>query len=248
MTGYTGSGSGYLKLSDPSASDSLEVPLYESRSISNALHLNTTSLLGELRLNKYDTKDSWSVELQNGSTVDSLERQSSYISKGLLNGKLSPVYSAIAFNQDGAQLSAFSKSFNWSGVTGLKFSDQNATSWSPSTRVFGLQPSLTKAPLYLSAEDPVTGKNYVWSLSVSSTGLARAAKYLPGDSSQPALTMRVDLARGEWTGSYMDPSKIRRNLFGVIVPLGGDQDPSAQGWIEAGVFPGMRTGAWSLAQ
>jgi hypothetical protein len=197
MTGYTGSGSGYLKLSDPSASDSLEVPLYESRSISNALHLNTTSLLGELRLNKYDAKDSWSVELQNGSTVDSLERQSSYISKGLLNGKLSPVYSAIAFNQDGAQLSAFSKSFNWSGVTGLKFSDQNATSWSPSTRVFGLQPSLTKAPLYLSAEDPVTGKNYVWSLSVSSTGLARAAKYLPGDSSQPALTMRVDLALSE---------------------------------------------------
>ena len=79
-------------------------------------------------------------------------------------------------------------------------------------------------------------------------GLARAAKYLPGDSSQPALTMRVDLARGEWTGSYVDPSKIRRNLFGVIVPLGGDQDPSAHGWIEAGVFPGMRTGAWSLAQ
>jgi hypothetical protein len=248
MTGYTGSGSGYLKLSDPYASNSLEVPLYESRCISNTLHLNATSLLGELRLNKDDAKDSWSVRLQNGATVDSLERQSSYISKGLLNGKLSPVYSAVAFNQDGTQPSAFSKNFNWSGVTSLEFSDQNATAWSPLTGVFGLQPSLTKAPLYLSAEDPVTGKNYVWSLSVSVTGLVRAAKYLPGDSSQPALTMRLDRARGEWTGSYVDPSKIRRNLFGVIVPLGGDLDPSSQGWIEAGVLPGLRTSEWRLVQ
>jgi hypothetical protein len=247
MTGYTGSGSGYLKLSDSSASNSLELPLYESRSLSNTPQLNATSLLGELHLEKDDTTDDWSVRLQNGPTEDSLEKQSSYILKGLLNGKLSPIYSAIAFNQDKTQPTAYTKNFNWSGVASLDFSDQNATAWNTSTGVFGLQPSLTKAPLFLSARDPVTGEDYVWSLSVLPTGLVRATKHLPGGSLQPALTMRLDRARGEWTGSYMNSSKIRRNLFGVVVSYSGDRGPLAQGWIEAGVLPSVRTGAWSLS-
>jgi len=111
-----------------------------------------------------------------------------------------------------------------------------------------LQPALKKALPHLIAEDPGTGLNYVWNVSLSSTGLVRATPTVQSASKQPALTLQLDAMLGEWTGFYEGTDGVRRNLFGVILPQAETTDPMADGWIEAGVLPGMRVGAWRLGQ
>ena len=246
MPGYTGSGAGFLKVKEFASGHSLEMPLYEARSVSNNVQLNTTSLLGELRFNQDNATGQWAVRVQNGATDDGLERQSCYLTKQTLKGKRVPVYSEGAFNLNAKQPSGFTSNFNWTGVNPLDFSDQRDTSWSPSTGIWSLQPALKKAPLYLIAEDPGTGLNYVWNVSLSSTGLVRATPTVQSASTQPGLTLRMDATLGEWTGFYEGADRVRRNLFGVILPQGEPTDPIADGWIEAGALPGMRVGAWRL--
>ena len=109
-------------------------------------------------------------------------------------------------------------------------------------------PDLYRKWHYLSAVDPVSGGKYIWRLSIPFVGVVRTLKYLPGDASQPALVVMLDRARGEFLGGYLGLDGLRRNLRGVVLPRVESRDPSAQGWLEVGVLPGMQTGGWWLSE
>jgi hypothetical protein len=225
--------------------NSLAASFYEAQSLSNATLFQTTSLLGELQLNKDVSSGTWTLGVRNGDIADGLERQSSYLGKGLVNGKLAPVDNAATFSTGSLSVA---RNGTWSRVSLVDFGDQNASTWNLATGVFGGFPALTKKEHYLSALDPVTGGKYIWRLSISSVGVVRTWKYAPGNASQPVLGVTLDRARGEFLGGYLGMDGVRRNLRGVVLPQWEDRDPSAQGWLETGVLPGMQTGGWWLSE
>jgi hypothetical protein len=246
MTAYAGSGSGVLGLKDPAADNVLVLPLYEARSIASTSQLNTASLLGEMCLAREKVGGSWSLSLWNRGVVDFIERQASNITKGLRNGRMVPIYRVASFEFEEPQPAAFARNFNWTGVSCLDFSEREAGAWSLSGGVLRWVPALTQMPHRIHVEDPVSGATYIWEVLIASTGAVRCVKHLPGDSSQPALSLRLDTVRGEWRGSYTDSDKIRRSLFGSLLPPSEETEVRARGWLEAGALPGVRTATWWL--
>ncbi len=238
-----GSGSAGLSLQ---ADSTLVAQFYEGRSLSPTAFHSSTSLFGCLFFTK--TGAVWAPSLSAGYWDGRLERQSSYISK--FNKKVN--YDSLKFDLG----SAFSAAFNWTGVTLLDFGG-GACLWNGTAqgwlKFFGdssvTAPVLTAPVLYLTAEDPAgEGGVFIWSLTLSSAGVIKTATYSPGGSLQPALSLRLDRTKGEWTGSYLPSnSKIRRNLVGASVSPQDAADPlRAQGWVELGVLPAIRTTAWKL--
>lgn len=233
-----GSGSAGLSLQPDST---LVAQFFEGRSLSPMAAYSSTSLFGRLCFTK--TGAVWAPSLSAGYWDGRLERQSSYISK--LNKKVN--YDSLKFDPG----SAFSAAFNWTGVTLLDFGG-GACLWNGTAKdwlkFFG-DSSVTAPVLYLTAEDPAgEGGVFIWSLTLSSAGVIKTTTYSPGGSLQPALSLRLDRTKGEWTGSYLPSnSKIRRTLVGASVLPQDAQDPlRAEGWVELGVLPAIRTTAWKL--
>jgi hypothetical protein len=131
-------------------------------------------------------------------------------------------------------------------VNTLDFGDQNTTAWGAPRGLEQLLSTVADRLYYLKAGDPVTGQVYVWGITVSASGAVRITESVPVGSLQPALTMRIDTLRGEWTGSYTDADGIRRTLHGIPLLPKSESDVWARGWIETGSLPGIQTGEWSV--
>jgi hypothetical protein len=90
---------------------------------------------------------------------------------------------------------------------------------------------------------------------VLTTGVIRVTPLTVG-AVQPVLTLRLDRAKGLWSGSYSwsgaDPERVpkgvRRNLFGASVQAQGNPSVRAKGWIEVGTLPSTKTASWELIQ
>jgi hypothetical protein len=242
LSGSTGSGSATLSTAD---GEVVGAQFYEGRTLSSTTVLSTNSLLGQLRFEHLTGGTLWSASVAASSTVDKLERQSCYITK---SNKL-PVYEGVRFDLS----SAGSSSFNWSGVQLLDFQYGTSSRWTGATAA-GLLAFLTPSgssatsipPLYLTAEDPAGEGTYVWTITVSSAGMVKATNYSATDA-QPALTLRLDKTRGEWTGSYVSPlTKLRRTIAGVVARPSNQDALRGAGWVEQGTVPSTQSSGWRL--
>jgi hypothetical protein len=242
LSGSTGSGSATLSTAD---GEVVGAQFYEGRTLSSTTVLSTNSLLGQLRFEHLTGGTLWSASVAASSTVDKLERQSCYITK---SNKL-PVYEGVRFDLS----SAGSSSFNWSGVQLLDFQYGTSSRWTGATAA-GLLAFLTPSggsatsipPLYLTAEDPAGEGTYIWTITVSSAGMVKATNYSATDA-QPALTLRLDKTRGEWTGSYVSPlTKLRRTIAGVVARPSNQDALRGAGWVEQGTVPSTQSSGWRL--
>jgi hypothetical protein len=235
LSGSTGSGSATLSTT---VADSAFAQIYQGRTSSTSKILSTTSLLGQLRFQLVSGGTVWSAGVATAHGDDRLERQSCSVSR--IGGK--PVF------DDGFDFAALETTgFRWSGVHALDFQNGTTCRWPGSTtelKTFfnsGSNPPV----LYLTAEDPVLGDTYGWTITLSATGTVKAANYT--STVQPTLTFRFDKTRGEWAGSFVSPgTRLRCNLVGVVARP-SDEDPlRGAGWVETGVLPATRTGGWRL--
>ena len=247
MTGYKGSGFGAVSLNQTTDQLFLTMPFYEAREISTTRHLDSRSLLGELRFNKNPDSAKWDVSPQNGATPYSLETHGSYVTKASLNGKMTPIDDAVAFSTDHSRPLAGTSLLDWSGVRAFKFNDQKAVVLHPSKGVFEWWPSMTAGSYFINAEDP-GGDIYTWVISISSSGLIKTVRETPGDFTQPPLTLWMDRTKGGWVGMYSPPRGARRFLYGATLSPDAEGDFFAEGWIETEVTPTARTGAWRAGQ
>jgi hypothetical protein len=253
LSGATGTGSSTLSTTDQNA---LAAQVYQARTISSTTVLSTSSILGQLCFERETGGTLWSVGLATGAGANKLERQSCHITKENTSTNKGPVYRPELFDLGEVGTS----SFNWSGRQDLEFQFGTSCRWTGSTTAGLLAffnaanavSSTTVPPLYLTAEDPVTGETYVWTITTSTAGTVRATNYL-ASAVQPVLTFRLDKTRGEWTGSFtsLSPSssaRLRCNLAGVVArPVGvGEDSLRGAGWVEVGTIPSTRTGAWRL--
>jgi hypothetical protein len=244
LSGSTGTGSATL-----SATSQAQVfaRIYQGRTTS-AGALSTSSLLGQLRFERAGGWTTWSAGVLTSSGEDRLERQSCYVTRKDANG--APAFDSALFDL----ANAGSLSFNWSEVRSLDFQSGSTCRWPGSTardlsaffNADGVTSAASPAQLFLTAEDPDGGQTYVWTISLSATGVVRASNYFPG-TVQPTLTFRLDRTRGEWSGSFISAGTRQRcSLFGTVVRAADGGPLRGAGWLEAGAIPSTRTGGWEL--
>ncbi len=241
LSGSTGSGSATLSTT---SADAARVQIYQGRTSSTSKFLSTTSLLGQLRFQLVSVGTVWSAGVATAHGDDRLERQSCYVSK--ISGK--PVFDN-GFDFAGLETAGF----RWSGAQAVDFQNGTSCRW-PSPTALGLKtffnsgsgiPVAEIPPLYLTAEDPVLGDIYVWTVAMSATGTVRVANYT--STVQPTLTFRFDKTRGEWAGSFVSPgTRLRCNLVGVVARPSDEEPLRGAGWVDTGVLPATRTGGWRL--
>jgi hypothetical protein len=243
LSGSTGSGSATLSTTDKNA---VTAQFYEGRTLSSTNALSTNSLLGQLGFSRVDGSTLWSAIASTSSGDDKLERQSCYITKT----NKAPLYDEFRFDLSSVGTSAF----NWSGVQTLDFQYGTSCRWTDSTtagllaflKSDGAVSATAIPPLYLTAEDPAGEGTYVWTITVSSTGMVKATNY-SATNPQPTLTLRLDKTRGEWVGSYVSSAtRVKRTVAGVLARPSGDDSLRGAGWIEIGTVPSTQSSGWRL--
>jgi hypothetical protein len=251
LSGSSGSGSATLSTTDP---NELTAQIYQARTLSSTTVLSTSSILGQLCFARESGGTPWSVGVATAAGTDKLERQSCHIAKENTSTNKGPVYRDTLFDLGAVG----SSTFNWSGRQELDFQFGVGCRWTGSATA-GLLAFLNASnavsptsipPLYLSAEDPVSGETYVWTLTTSTTGTVKAVNYL-SSAVQPVLSFRLDKTRGEWTGSFTSVSassgaRLRCNLAGVVARPTDEDSLRGAGWVQVGTTPGVRTGGWRL--
>jgi hypothetical protein len=240
LEGQSGSGSAGLRLNEEGA---LAAPFYEGRVKTSAKLHQSNSLMAALQFDCL-AEGTWGVRTSVGSSEGFIERQSSYVTKN--NGR--PEYSE-AFEEQARE----TKDFNWSCVTILDLNAGNFCAWNGSTKAglfqhFSLSQPVgsESAPRFctLHLEDPAEGTPYSWGVSISNTGAIRLTAQ---GASQPALSLRFDKMRGEFTGSYVSSAdKIRRTLVGAAILDPAESLLRAHGWVELNTLPATKTAAWKL--
>lgn len=240
IKGYSGSGAAGLRLNDAGA---LVTLFYERRLTSTTKLHHSNSLLATLQLIPL-SDGLWTLRMGVGSASGFVERQSSYFTKNSGRAEYSQAFENGALE---------TKDFNWSCVAQLDLSGENFCMWNGSTKAGLFQHfSSTQAAasestprvLTLALEDPAEGTPYLWKVSISSTGSIRVTPEVVG---QPALTLRFDKTRGEFTGFYTSPSdKLRRSLFGAAILDPADDLLRAHGWSELNALPATKTAPWRL--
>jgi hypothetical protein len=244
LPGYAGSGSAGLASAD---AETLTAQFYEGRSSMSSKSLSTNSLLGILRIGKADGS-TWFPSIVGEFGEAKLERHSTFITRALSS-------TPFAYVED-----AFATYSNWSRAKGILFDFGEGCNWKGST-VSGLAAFLwpgsaaQSTPFELSLNDPITAEPFTWKVTVSPTGLIKAAPSVPG-ALQPVLTLRLDRTRGQWSGSYSwsgsdvpnAPKAVRRNWFGASVQTDGNPSLRAKGWLEVGALPATKTASWQLVE
>jgi len=220
MTGYSGSGSAGLNA--PSAT-LLLAALYEGRSTVGSTLLTTSALFGELR---------WMQALDGGWDLalsgDRLEQPRSKVAGSRGAGGFVGAYSAPEF----------AAGTNLTGVRVLDFS--GASDCRINSALLGTLFAAGAPGLTFVSADPLAGGSlgFSWNVTVSSTGVVRTAGIAAGGVTPPALSLRLDKTRGEWSGSYVTGG-VRRSLIGCVL----DQPASrGRGWFESGTAAGR----WEL--
>ncbi len=242
VTGQSGSGSSGLHLEEAGA---LIASLYEGRLVSTPKLHQSNSLLGALQLDPLES-GGWKLHTRVGYGTGTLERQTSYLSK--TNGQpeysewLDPAYQGT-------------KSANWTGTSRLDLSADGSGAWVGATKAglfrhFSLNPAAVEQSspriCRLSVADPSGQTSYSWLVSLSSTGGVRS---MPESFGQPALLLRFDKLRGEFSGSYVPNApddRLRRTIVGAALFEPSEQNVRAHGWVELNAIPATRTSAWRL--
>lgn len=250
LPGYAGAGSAGLAAAD---AETLVAQFYEGRTVLGSKNLSTNSLLGFLQLSKSD-QTAWRAGFVGESGEGSLERQASFITRVQSNGRPTLTYSNDAFS------TPYDATSNWSVARKIEFEAGDGCRWAGSTST-GLSAFLwpetgtTGKPFEVSVTDPFSDELFSWGVTVSTTGVVRVSPLTVG-ALQPVLTLRLDRAKGLWSGSYSwsgaDPERVpkgvRRNLFGASVQSQGSASTRAKGWIEVGTLPSTKTASWELIE
>jgi hypothetical protein len=225
QAGYSGSGSAGLHTGN------LTRPItqfYESRFSQTSTLLNSTSLLGLLSFEQGNDLV-WRPTFKSDLLSNGFEKQASYLN---VSNKLPTYDSNDTAHSTGVKVIDFAEGrrARWSGSSG------NALpTFVPAATVFAL-----------SVPDPLQpGTTYTWNVTVSASGVVRATAPSGAAAPPPPLTLRLDRARGEWSGSYTI-NKARRTLVGSAVDPLGNTGVIGLGWIETGTAPNLSTSVWLL--
>ena len=223
LTGYSGSGSAGLNTSNPLQ---IVAPFYESRLVAGATLTTASALLGRL-VWEPTLQQTWNAAICAGTLANQLEKQSSQLAGARSGTAFVPVYEQAKFD-DGTHSAS---------VQLLDFRDQIEGVWgaTPIAALFPVERALT-----LRVSDPLTqpAADFSWSVTVSSTGVVRAAGLANGGMTAPPLSLRLDQTRGEWLGSYVSGG-TRRTLTGTALDVSAER---GRGWVEIG----PNTGRWRL--
>lgn len=159
-----------------------------------------------------------------------------------------PLYRAAGFGLAFEPAAAGAGTVSWTGADQVRFAERVCASWPVAGGSVSVLGTGSRRGLRFSAVDAVHGAKYEWSVSEISFGTLWTSRIWPGGIEQPALTLRVDQSRGELLGSYMGTDGVLRRCYGVVVPAEEGSFVVAQGWMEAGTLPGIRTGEWELSR
>jgi hypothetical protein len=234
LKGYSGSGAATLNTASLA---SPVVPFYEGRQTSTTSSVTSMSLLGRIEFGLV-SGNAWKARFAGVGPDGELEQQVSRVDKDAVSKK--PSFG------DGSK---FLMNANFTGVRRLSFGQGVGCRWSDSN-VTAL-PSLIPANvrMLLEMRDPQvdgTYLSYQWAVTASNSGILKVAG-IPGTtgSMPPTLSLRLDRARGEWTGSYTVLGK-RRTLMGVSVASGDYPLLRAGGWGEWTPSSKIIAGFWWL--
>lgn len=232
LTGFTATGSGILNVADAFVPT---VQFFGYKSTLTPALLNSTVLAGQINFQKSDDL-SWSASFGSDLNPGCIEKQSSYLAGGR-----TPIYSESLFNS-GA---------NYTGIKILSFTAGDGCRWSGAT-MSGLPAFLAGGKsMILSVRDPAvstSGVNavYSWNVALSTPGVTSVSGISRNGVSPPNLSLRLDKATGEWTGSYSATKLLRRNLVGSAFTSSGDPYLLGRGWVEVGTGVSLTSGAWTL--
>ena len=220
LTGYSGTGSSGLTAP---LGTQVVAPLYEGRSLAGGTLLTTSALLGELCWMQAGD-GGWDLGLSAGR----LEQVGSKVSGSPVPGGFAAAYVEAEFAA-GTHFSRM-RVLDFGGALDCRI--QPTLVWT----LFGAgTPGLT-----LVSEDPLAGGSlgFSWNVAVSSSGMARATGIVQGGVTPPALSLRFDRMRGEWSGNY-ETGGVRRSLIGCVLDV---PESRGRGWFESGAT----TGRWEL--
>jgi hypothetical protein len=234
LPGHSGSGSARISavnVTKPTAQ------FYEGRLSTNNSLLTSTSLLGVLGFTR-NADGNWRVVPGSEALPAGIERQGS---------KLKRLSRVAVF--DGA---SFQTGVNATGAEPVDFASADGALWRSnlSNSIAGMPP--VAIPLKLTVQDPLLGEGtrfYNWQVMISPAGVAKAT--VPVGQSAPALTLHLNITKGEWTGSYLLPSPgsakfVRRTLEGVSLAP-DSSNVLGRGWVEAPASSGtLNTGNFKI--
>jgi hypothetical protein len=197
--------------------------LYEGRSTVGSTLLTTSALFGELRWVQA-SDGGWDMALSG----DRLEQARSKVAGGRGSGGFVGAYSATEF----------AAGTNLTGVRVLDFS--GASDCRVNSTLLGTLSGAGAPGLTFVSADPLAGGSlgFSWNVTVSSTGVVRAAGIVAGGVTPPVLSLRLDKTRGEWSGSYVTGG-VRRSLIGCVLDVPASR---GRGWFESG----PAAGRWEL--
>lgn len=246
---YSGTGSASLGFMDQGRyPGALAAKLYESKLTSTTSLFSSNVLLGQLNF-VLNSSGVWDVSVGSDEMPETLENQSTCAVQQNVSGVLTPRYTGLQF----------SNGTNWTGVSRLQFSNENAVRWAGSQ--YGTIPSTFKGEDFvLSLVDSSALKTtYNWKVSIkdsvsgyrylASAPTAVAVGIATDGVLPPDLTLQIDPLKGELTGSYTaSGSSGKAVLFGSLVVSQFDQELKGQGWREplGGVSVRRGDGSWQL--
>jgi hypothetical protein len=241
MKGSAGSGSALLR-TNPTDQSTSTACIYESKQLSTSSLLSSASLLGILNFKQTTPGAVWGASAGSSSLPFALEKQASYLAKGVILSVLQPVYKP----------DNIASGSNWTGRTRLPFSEGNGGRWSGST--FQAFPNYfpTAKPLTLSASTPQADGTQIsqrWRINISGLGVITSTPIIGTDAAYPPLlSLRLDRTTGVFYGIY-SYGRVPRMLYGVAHDsTGSSVKRAAQGWVELGAAPFVQTGTWTLSE
>ncbi len=230
MPGGAGAGSAMINALDPG---NPSFSLFLAQASSAALY-TANVLMGQINF-RHDWDDSWRISAGADVLDGRIERQSSFTKRQRVGGLTVPVYSAEFATE------------NTHGVQALDFMQEEGVRWSGFSNS-ALAPVGFEKRLQLSLDDPEKPvgdeqSSFSWNVTLSKSGAIRTTPVT--GSGSPLLSLRLDAARGEFSGSYFFRG-ARRRLYGLALPSERDQSQLGRGWIERGVASTLLKEAWLL--